>query len=199
MKPRIFVCIPVHNRLEIAKRCIPTVKNGMRDGDRLHLFNDGSRERMPMELLKLADAYVHDSSPIGIENQRQMHFRLFVAHKEYTHLYLTDQDALHDPRWREKLLELQLLSGGRPTCGYNTYAHVRLVGNTLYDAPPQPFILRSVAPGISYLLTRQQAEHVARVMPEKWNWDWTVPALLGSRMAIARPRCCGRKKSAMSE
>jgi hypothetical protein len=183
--PKIYIAIPVHNRIEIAKHCIPTVHAGMLPGDRLALFNDGSRELLPMELLKLAGSLVHDPVPQGIEAQRKLHFHLFANFPEYTHLYLTDADALHDPDWRRQLLMLQQLAGGRPVCGYNTEAHARLPGNTI-GTPPGPLIWRAVAPGISYLLTRAHAALVLKAMPEKWNWDWTVPALLGNRMAIAR-------------
>jgi hypothetical protein len=185
--PRIFIAIPVHHRLEIAKQCIPTVHAGMVAGDRLALFNDGTGTSLPMDLLRIAGALVHDAEPLGIERQRQMHFRLFSHLTDYTHLYLTDQDALHDPEWRRRLLELQDYVGGAPVCGYNTEAHAKLVGNTLHAFDlPGPVIWRAVAPGISYLLTRAHVEKVVANMPENWNWDWTVPALLGNRMAIAR-------------
>jgi hypothetical protein len=186
--PRIFVAIPVRDRFEIAKQCIPTVRAGMMPGDHLALFNDGSKSILPMDLLKIADSYVHDGNSQGIEEQRRVHFRLFQNLRDYTHLYLTDADALHDPDWRRTLLQLQQLAGGRPVCGYNTEAHARLIGNTL-ATPPGPLIWRAVAPGISYLLTRAHAEHVVKHIPPQWNWDWTVPALLGSRMAIARQSC----------
>jgi hypothetical protein len=183
---KLMIAIPVHNRLAIAKLCIPTVCDGMAPNDQLTIYNDGSKD-WP-ETISEKVLVAHRRDPIGIEAQRMDHFHsfLFEKNREFTHLYLTDADALHDPDWRRTLLELQAYANGHPVCGYNTEAHARLKGNTLQDLAMSPIIWRAVAPGISYLLTRAHVEHVVKRMPNQWNWDWTVPSLLGNRMAIAR-------------
>ncbi len=118
-----------------------------------------------------------------------MHFLDFDPER-FTHLYLTDSDALHDPNWRTELLKISAKYDAAPVCGYNTQAHARIEGNTIEDSPLVDDVLwRRVAPGISYLLT---AAHVAKVvkalpmMPSHWNWDWTVPGILGHQFAISR-------------
>lgn len=188
MSTSLFIAIPVHNRLDIAERCIPTVRAGMAEGDALWLFNDGSDDmRRVIDLTDDRDGLLHSRTPIGIEAQRRVHFKKFWEQTEaFTHLYLADADAPHDPNWRTHLLHLQELSGGLPVCGYNTLAHECLVGNTIEDDPTKPYLLRRVAPGISYLLTRK---HVERIMPHVdtlQHWDWQVPGLLGYRMCVAR-------------
>ncbi len=154
---------------------------------------------------KIRPEYDEGGKSIGIEAQRRNHFMEFsrrvAAGEPLTHLYLTDADAPHDPLWRRTLLNLQKSCDGAPVCGYNTDAHAKLEGNTLEDdtrteevflcgqMPVSPVIWRRFAPGVSYLLTR---EHVAKVcaalpdLPEHWDWDWTVPTILGNRFAIAR-------------
>ena len=188
MSARIFIAIPVHNRVAIAAQCIPTVRAGVADGDLLMVYDDGSDPAAYGEI----DELVHQTRPaIGIERQRRLHFEQFwdVVFEKFTHLYLTDADALHDPNWREELLRLQQKHGGAPICGYNTEAHARLKGNTIEDDPASEVIWRRAAPGISYLLTREHVEKVVKALPglpEYWHWDWTVPALLGNRFAVCR-------------
>ncbi len=193
MNERILICIPCHNRKRIAELCVKTVSDSiMRGTDTLELYDDGSTEHSEA-LMNLSDIAYLRPMPIGIEMQRKQHFASFVnANNDggrFTHLYLTDSDAIHDPSWRRIALELQAEHGGVPVCLYNTEAHSRLIGNTIEDNASSDVIWRRVAPGISYFLT---AEHVAKVvaalpgLPDHWSWDWTVPAILGSRFAISR-------------
>jgi len=192
MLVKILVCVPCHNRKQITELCVPTIAEGMERApgrDILNLYNDGSDEYGQSFLYGLGADNVAEMSPaIGIERQRKIHFGDFNPDR-FTHLYLTDADALHDPNWRYKALELQNRYHGLPVCLYDTLAHSSLKGNTIADDPNHPVIVRRVAPGISYLLT---AEHVARVMkampelPAHWHWDWTTPAILGHQMIISR-------------
>lgn len=192
---RIFIAIPVYNRLRIAEECIPTVISGTdQDRDTVMLFNDGSTEFNGAALLRgfPNDLVVQTVGSIGIERQRRRHFLHFAERMDrmdWTHLYLTDADALHDPNWRTELLRIQQAHGNAPVCGYNTEAHARLPGNTIDHALGGEVIWRRVAPGISYLLTREHVDVVVKALPhlpEHWHWDWTVPSLLGHRMAITR-------------
>ncbi len=193
MTPRLLICIPCHNRKRIAELCVPTILDGMERApgrDILNLYNDGSDEYGQSFLYGLGADNVAEMSPaIGIERQRKIHFGDFNPDR-FTHLYLTDADALHDPNWREKALELQESTNQSPVCLYDTTAHSNLIGNTIQDLQENSeYILRRVAPGISYFLT---ADHVAAVqkalphLPEYWHWDWTTPNILGNMMVISR-------------
>lgn len=219
MSARIFIAIPVHNRRAIVEQCVPTVIAGMTQEDQLVIYDDGSTEwdrEMWIPGGKMVNGWIPSTfrsaiynleiTPVGIERQRRRHFMDFAQratpftvtgrgadflHESvggFTHLYLTDSDAIHDPNWRHELLRLQKLHDA-PICGYNTEAHARLPGNTIMDDPQQEVLWRKVAPGISYLLTR---EHVRKVVdaiahiPDPLHWDWTVPSILGNRFAITR-------------
>lgn len=198
MNARILVCIPAHNRAQIVRRCIPTVRAGMADEDVLNCYNDGSTEYGHTMLYECGAHSVAEFQPgVGIEVQRRLHFLAFaeLAPKlGFTNLYLTDSDSPHDPTWREEALRLQAKYGQAPLCLYNTTAHSLMVGNTIEDEAESEVIWRRVAPGISYFLT---AEHVAKVvdalpyLPQPhWNWDWATPALLGGRFAVSRLSYC---------
>lgn len=194
---KLLICIPVHNRRAIAEACIPTVVAGMDPHDAIAIFDDGSDGfdsgwiRGLLPFWRWNGAIFHHSLGIGIEAQRRKHFECFrdMVHLGFTHLYLTDADALHDPNWRADLLRLQTKYDGLPICGYDTEAHRKINGNTVEDHGASEIIVRRVAPGISYLLTAAQAGVVIRALPSlpaHWHWDWTVPALLGSRFAVTR-------------
>lgn len=197
MSAKILVHIPCFNRRRILERCVPTVRAGLEKEDVMWLWNDGSNEYDDWWLRQFADDVFHPSTEsgqkithtIGVERQRREHFLNFIYRQEdFTHLYLTDSDALHDPGWRAKALDLQEKAGGAPVCLYDTEAHEQLVGNTIERDEAKGIIWRRVAPGISYFLTHDQAYKIFEYLCHyrgDWNWDWAVPSILGNRFAIS--------------
>ena len=190
---RIYIAIPIHGRLKLAEECVPTVRDtsSLHD-DMVALYDDsgGLGGEFPRSLMA---GYVPIviGEHIGIERQRRKHFMDFAATSpgEFTHLYLTDADAPHDPNWRSELLRIQASVGGAPVCGYNTKVHADMPSNTIFEGGE--IIWRRVAPGISYLLTREHVEKVVRWLVanpqvEHWSFDWTVPSLLGNRFAVTK-------------
>jgi hypothetical protein len=194
MNAKILVCIPCLNRKAIVEQCVPTVRAGLEPQDSLRCYNDGSTEYDTCWLGQFCTDTKGEFKTIGIDAQRREHFIAFAhGERDWTHLYLTDADAIHDPSWRSEALRLQSKYNQAPLCLYDTTAHSRLPGNTIEDDPASEVIWRRVAPGISYLLT---AEHVAKVvaalphLPPVWHFDWTVPVILGNRFAVSRVGYC---------
>jgi glycosyltransferase involved in cell wall biosynthesis len=188
MNPKIYIAVPCHNRKAIVRQCLPTIRAGMQEGDLMVAYDDGSKEYGPTFLEQWADVAVREPNPIGIERQRANHFRAFWA-SDFDYLYLTDSDALHSINWRVQAERLVNECSPAPVCLYNTAAHVRLVNNTILDDPASDVIWRRVAPGISYMLDRNHARQIVAALPQMpahWNWDWTVPAILGHRFAVSR-------------
>lgn len=192
-KPRIFVAVPCHNRKTIAEQCLPTMRDSMHPDDWLALYNDGSVEYDAEWLYqflpvvgekKLPQGSITSDRLLGIQAQRRMHLRNFLAYEEMTHIYLSDHDVLVDPTWRENALRLQAEHSGAPLCLYNTQAHARIPGNTIEDDPASNVIWRRVAPGVSYLLTREHVESIKIETLE--HFDWQIPAMLGGRFAVSR-------------
>ena len=189
---RLLICIPCRNRRAIVRECLPTVFQSKAPQDVVRCYNDGSTEYDAEWLRELGSDWAFDCLPLGIEGQRRLHFTDFGAMKEdFTHIYLSDSDSPHDPSWRAHALHLQEISGGLPVCLYNTQSHIRLEGNTFEDDPAKPYILRRVAPGVSYLLTRAHVERILPFVITLQHWDWQVPALLGHRMCVSRVSYCG--------
>ncbi len=137
--------------------------------------------------------HYHCAEPIGIERQRRQHFIDFYQRESFTHLYLTDSDAIHAPDAMAQGLWLQEKYKA-PVCLYNTAAHERLVGNTIGeegDTELSRIVWRQFAPGISYLLTREHAYKVIAWLLEHptiehWSFDWQIPTILGNRFAISK-------------
>ncbi len=189
MVAKLSIVVPVHNRREIVEQCLPTIVAGA--DDIITVYDDGSTEFESSGELHHLGAHVvkREEVAIGIEAQRRMHFRdyfLYYKKEGFTHFYLTDSDALHDPGWREAALKLQEFSGGAPVCLYNTIVHARLPGNTIMDDSDCPVVWRRVAPGISYLLTNEHVKIVMEHIDEIQNWDWDVPRFLGHQFAISQ-------------
>lgn len=192
MTPRLYIAIPVRDRMAIAAQCVPTVREAFPE-DWIHLYDDGTTEEGAeshrMKLLACASGVARSSPAIGIEAQRRMHLKDFWERRdEFTGLYFTDADAIHDPTARERLLALQEQTAGRLVCGYNTLAHVALKC-VVEDDPRKPYVIRRVAPGISYLLTREHVERIMSYVDRIQHFDWQIPAILGGQCVVARESC----------
>lgn len=186
MSERLFIAIPCYNRREIAGRCIPTVFASKAPQDHLAVYDDGSDEPF---IIPECDEIVRTES-MGIDAQRRQHFLDFWKRRdEFTHLYLTDSDAPHDPRWREHALSLQA-EYRAPVCLYRTQTHADYEHNVYRDDPNERVVWQRFAPGVSYLLDLAMVSKVVRFMPERWSWDWNVPGMLGYKMAISRVSYC---------
>lgn len=190
MSDRLFIAIPCYNRRDIAEQCIPTVFAGKHRDDWLAIYDDGSHEPMTYSptLMGSCDEITATES-MGVDAQRRQHFLDFMARPEFTHLYLTDSDAPHDPEWRGRAIALQA-DHKAPVCLYRTKTHADYTNNVFRDEPSESVLWQRFAPGVSYFLTREMVERVVKVMPDKWSWDWFVPGALGYRMAISRVSFC---------
>lgn len=196
MNATIMVAIACHNRRLVAELCLPTMRDSLTDIDMLLLCNDGSTEydTQDLEHFREGDMLTILNGcypPIGIQEQRKAHLRFFLNNASAaTHLYLTDHDCIHDPLWRTEALRFQAKYNGLPLCLYNTQAHVRLPGNTIEDKPDSEVIIRQVAPGVSYFLTRAHVEQLASYIDGISHFDWQIPAMLGGRFAVSRVGYC---------
>lgn len=190
---KICIAVPTYGRLRLASLCVPTIRAGMKHGeDVLVIYDDGSREPLPTELVSAADGIVQCESA-GIDAQRRKHILEFFGNREIhgcTHLALVDSDIICDPSWREVSLALQAKYHGAPVCLYRTETHAAYQNNIFRDDPREDVIWQRFAPGVFYLLTMEHCGKLANNMPDKIAWDWWVPGALGYRMAISRTSYC---------
>ncbi len=187
MTTRIYIAIPVFNRVAIAAQCIPTVRESMYAEDHLAIYDDGSTESTaPL----FAQAGPNETwtwgQNIGVDAQRRQHIFDFWAKPEFTHLYFSDADAFVEPHWRSRLLEIQDRTG-LLTCGYHTKTHEEYVNNVY--ARKDGIVFTRFAPGVSYLLNREHVAKIIEGMPERWSFDWHIPSILGYKCAVSDVSC----------
>jgi hypothetical protein len=183
---RLYIAIPCLNRKAIAEQCLPTVFASRYEGDEVNCYNDGSTEYDAAWLRELGADKAHDCVNMGVDAQREMHIRDFLARPEFTHLYLTDSDAPHDPHWRSRLLDLHTRTGCL-VCGYHTQTHEDMANNVFERR--SDFLLTRFAPGVSYLLSRQQVERLVPFLNPRWDFDWAIPAILGYKCTVSDVSC----------
>lgn len=190
MSPKIYIAIPCYNRREIAEQCIPTVFSRTDKNDRLVIYDDGSQEKMSDSAVLMGNCNeIVACDSVGVDAQRRQHFLDLMRQPEFTHLYLTDSDAPHDPQWRSRALSLQA-EHRAPVCLYRTKTHAEYQNNIFRDDGSESVLWQRFCPGVSILLTREHAERVVSVMPDKWSFDWFIPSVLGYRMAVSRVSYC---------
>lgn len=189
MTARILIAIACRNRRAVAEHCLPTIRDSINPMlDYISLWNDASTEYDDDWLRQFgAVTNMRTQQPMGIQAMRRFHLKDFLD-GEWSHLYLTDHDILHDPTWRENALRLQG-EYEAPLCLYNTRAHSDMPGNTKRDDPSEEVIWRQFAPGCSYLLRRQDVERMKWFIPNLRHFDWEIPSLLG-KFATSRISYC---------
>jgi hypothetical protein len=190
MTTRIHISVPIYNRPELARQCVPTITEGMDDGDALVLYDDGSTEcgaDFWAHMEGVRDGVVRTES-MGIDAQRRKHILEFWGNREIhgcTHLALIDSDIICDPGWRDAAISL-LEKYHAPVCLYRTKTHEDYKNNVFRDHPGEEVIWQRFAPGVFYFLSLEMVGRVAHLIPEKWAWDWHLPGLFNYRMAVSR-------------
>jgi glycosyltransferase involved in cell wall biosynthesis len=179
MDVSLYIAVPVFNRVAIADHCLPTLRDSMLTQDHLAIYDDGSVEDAS-RLAAFADTFHRSPANIGVNAQRRNHILDFVSSGR-DFLYFTDADAIHSPAWRSRLLELHERTGYL-TCGYHTQTHEAYTNNVY--ARKGDYLLSRFAPGVSMLLSRKQAELIAGHLPDRWDFDWAIPAMLGYKCAV---------------
>ena len=184
---RLFICIPCKDRKAVVEKCLPTMLASRYSQDVVRCYNDGSHETDAEWLQSLGADWAMNFSGMGVDAQRRMHILDFMEHKdEFTHLYFSDSDAVMDPHWRSRLLEIHNETG-LLTCGYHTATHENYDKNVY--ARKGGILFTRFAPGVSYLLSRAQVEKIAAHLPERWNFDWHIPGMLGYQCAASDVSC----------
>lgn len=187
MNARLYIAIPVFNRVAIAAQCIPTVRESMYAEDHLAIYDDGSTESTAPLFAQAGPNETWTWGPnVGVDAQRRQHILDFWAKPEFTHLYFSDADAFVDPHWRSRLLDIHERTG-LLTCGYHTQTHEDYANNVY--ARRDDIVFTRFVPGVSMLMSREQVELIASQMPPRWSFDWHIPGILGYKCAVSDVSC----------
>lgn len=182
---KIWITIPVWNRKKTAETIIPYTYKHKKEHF-LHITDDHSTEYDAKELFKeYADQIDRPSKKSGVHKIRTIEFNQFLK-TDYDLLYMTDSDALHDPNFTDKLLELYNKTK-HPVSIYNTNWHRK---HTIKYNKVDDFYWRKTMPGISQLYDRKMVEKIVAALKKhgspKSAWDYKVVEYLGMKCVTSK-------------
>lgn len=162
----ILISVPVWNRKKITEITLKQLKNNKRPEDELWVYNDWSTEygndfleQYSDKVFKLDKSNKNvvknesNKNGMGVQHLRWHQFREFVKQNRFKYLYMTDNDAFHDPDFINRLMELygkwKLKNGQKlPVCLYNTIYHSQPQNKISENSD---IVMRRTAPGVSML------------------------------------------------
>lgn len=182
---KILIALATHNRPVITELCLQNLQAVRDNATRLVIYDDDSRAYSDRYLSGYADEVVRFEVRGGIEKSRARAFRDFLNnYKEYDLLYLTDNDAIHDPVFAELL---RGIFNGQQQHGAEIYP-VGLFNSVFHQsrlmAENEKFFLYETCPGISMCFTRDMVKLIVDYLDREpsaestYGWDMTWPKAL---------------------
>lgn len=190
---KILIALATYNRPFITDICLQNLQAIRDSKTKLVIYDDHSDAYSLDYLNSYADEVVRFEVRGGIEKSRAKAFRDFVEkYSEYDLLYLTDNDAIHDPAFAESLRNIfsgqaQYAEEIYPVGLFNSVFHQnRLMGEN------EEFFLYETCPGISMCFTREMArvivDHLDRdpLAESTYGWDMNWPKALKKPFLIPK-------------
>lgn len=182
---KIWITVPTWNRKETAEVIIPNIAEYKKEHF-LHISDDHSTAYNPHELFKdYADKIDIVPRKMGVQKLRCWEFREFLK-TDYDLIYMTDSDALHDPNYIDRLLELYNYTKS-PVCLYNTKWHK---SSTISHEKDLDFYWRRTMPGVSQLYDREMVEKIVDILNKKgdpvYAWDYRVVEFLKTKVVTSK-------------
>ncbi|MFZ5906225.1 MAG: tetratricopeptide repeat protein [Nitrospirota bacterium] len=182
-RARILLAVPVFNRKNITRLCLAQLKRYKSASCYLEVYNDHSTEYDNSFLMQYADEVIQLPDKMGIDRLRWFQMRKFLA-TDYELLYLTDNDALHDPCYLAVLEMLYRMGNARfPVCLFNSIFHMH--PETVLCCSDE-ILMKKTASGISMLFDRNMVEKILSVSDTPgggfehiYPWDRRAMACLG--------------------
>lgn len=193
---KILICVPVYNRKKMTSLILENIYKYKQDAD-LWVYNDWSDQydndflegfadkvfKLPPSI-KTVVKNEKNINGMGVQHLRWNQFRE-VADSSYDAVYMTDNDALHDPMFIEylKLFSDKYKSKNGmniPICLYNTRWHNQK-GNTIKET--KDALIRKTAPGVSQLFSKQHCQKIVQCLDKEkkdpdYAWDYKVSQYL---------------------
>lgn len=175
MTPKIRIDVPCYNRKKITELVLHQFNRTKGENDEIRIYNDNSEEYDNAWLSQYGTPKTYEMPPHQ-DRWRNIHVIRSKAFKEFLYedfdfLYLTDNDAFHDPHWREELLqcykETELpCSAYVSSFMYNNYSSYRaqLVNNRFR-------LMNNTGGGISIFLHKTQVRRICERLGHLDFWD----------------------------
>ena len=172
----IYITVPIYNRKNISLICVEQLFKYKKDAF-INITDDYTTKYDVNKLLgPYSNKVTKYDTKLGIEVLRCYEFREFLK-TDYKYLYMTDNDAFHDPNYIDRLIELYTRYN-KPVCLYNTKHHFKSTVASYND-----IIIRKTMPGISQLYSRDMVIKIVKALDEhgdtKRSWDFIIPKYLG--------------------
>ncbi len=189
---KIRIDVPCYNRKKVTELTLSQLYKYKSDKTNIRIYNDNSDEYDNSWLEQWGDVITYEM-PNGQDRWKNIHTIRYNAYidflnEDYDYLYMTDNDAFHDPSYLSVLLNLHKKTN-LPICGYKskfmsgfsqTYRHA-IIKN-------EPFhIITNTNGGISIFLSRKQVENLMT----KYNkntimWDCDTWKYLGNKYVLVK-------------
>lgn len=182
---RLLIALATCNRPIITDFCLKNLQSVRSDVARLVIYDDHSEAYSSEYLAQYADEVVRFEKRGGIEKSRARAFRDFLnRYTDYDLLYLTDNDAIHDPIFADLLRDI---FDGQKRYGTEVYP-VGLFNSVFHQsrliAENKQFFLYETCPGISMCYTRDMVRLIVDYLDQDpaaesaYGWDMNWPAVL---------------------
>jgi tetratricopeptide (TPR) repeat protein len=190
---KILIAVATYNRPIVTELCLQNLQL-VRDSETKIVIYDDNSDAYSLEFLRgLADEVVRFNARQGIEKSRAQTFRDFLTkYPDYELLYLTDNDAIHDPSFAARLREIfegqkQSSLPIHPAGLFNSTFHQgRILGQE------DQFSIYETCPGISMCLTRSMVQKIVGYLDEdvlnesSYGWDMRWPKAIGLPFKISK-------------
>jgi hypothetical protein len=177
----MIVSMSVYNRPGVTECCLRQLAETKPDCVTLQAWDAGSTEMTPSDLSRWgADEVYVTGKRVNDGQNRTGQFEHFLRSTNEDLLYCVDNDALHDSRWYDRLMELydthaciiNLFNSRDHATLTKTPFHQLQRGSTI--AETDDVVFRKTCGGISFMINRQTLKHGFRG-PLTTSYDWIVP------------------------
>lgn len=173
------------NRPEITELSLANLESTRR-GASLWIFDDASNNTK--EFLEKCSPKAQRIERISINvgiNRLRCYTQSKAFPSEYKYMYHTDNDAIHDPFWLNRLYEMSKVHSGILSL-YNSDFHKKW---TVSEDKEKRIIIRSECPGVSFFYDKTLLESHKINFPEYTkkfeHWDFTFCKLINKKVAVS--------------
>ena len=163
----ILVNVCSYNRLVISRMALHSLWSGRGERDVVQVYDDHSTEYAPANLAPFCDNIAQEPTKFSLNALRHLQLTRFLE-SGHEFLYLSDNDAIHDTRYRAMLLGMYG-KYGKAVCLYNSFFHS---APALELADLGDALLRKICPGISVFLDRAMVERVLAHVGRRFTYAW---------------------------
>ena len=165
---KLLIEVQCYNRKPITEIVLKQIVDNKQFAD-LRIVNDFSTEYDNEWLSQFSDNVISYEKKLTINVLKYRTFKNFLS-TDYTHLYMCDNDAFHDPNF---ISELKFLSQfNLPVTLYrSSFIHSFGTGVHKYlEIFPTYSLKKGLFGGISVLLNREHVENIVKNLPPEDKW-----------------------------